>query len=1334
MKSVFGLSVEVLIMRVKVLSLLQVAALILLVFPVVAPLNGINSNMLGMNVANSESGRTQECTTWSGEGAQPLNHISPSIDEFQPSPLKPPAIHSSSGDPLPGQVIWNTTDTLLNISDDELFTVHPGPGRMEREHLNFTIIRSLPLAIPVENDSTSIANGYCTSTYPSPIFMSFNANSDYPVVVDGAWIYVTYDTEGLLNFTIYNATYDSVAGAYSPDSPLYSPFESVNVSSSGTDRWIWLDFNDSRAVIDPDGTEDRVFFIAVWPANSSTILKWYYLNDNQMGDGEDEGDAWHYIGSYLTYEAWDFYMNMTLLSSLTLPYPSMIGMMINGTWPVMDLPDPGTGYWYHDVDITLRAGDTRSYNVTVTWPGELQWPIIFNVTFTGSFKEYVWWDTAYMADTADTAVHWNASLDVEYPSGSQNRLLIIKRLHTGWNVQSVYKDGIVHTSWSSYNNGLLIWNADNGTWLVEALAPNYMTLVEVRSRLSNKQITEANLTETVRVIGYTQTPGGLNITPSGERLLTVYDPHGSQCHSTDSYLYQPGAAFFYWDIKSTTSELGVFPLTVLWRNGTAVGLNETTLTVVPTMTGLDVLSENPPPGGPIPLGKNVELRLRYFYYLYEEEIGLSNATIEIINSSNGQPWPNAFYDYVSGGSYDIYIPTNNATVGVLQNVTVWLTKPLYRKQSYNTSFTVIRRITIMEPIEGYGSTYYNGLWYASPQPYVNDTQNIYFNLTDAYGFHLVGASVIAVLWYNDTYLRYLPWEDLGKNPLMPLPGIYMVTIDTNPIGNLKLHAGDSLHLSVVALKEGYEPAVAPTIHIHLRPRTAYFDISSGYEHIQLFADWNYPVPFRVVLRDNITGADITHANVTAEVPGLFNCTLKLATPGIGLYEITSLDTTGFPNGTYTMILRAEAEDYLSCTRNVTITILPKLAILYTVETQIQPTYLVGSQLQLKVRFFFPDQTPLPQGTYVELEIDISGATPSTETVSLSLNEEGCLTYLTILSEEAIYSFRVTITDAEGYAGLDRELLTLPDGTPFLVYALSQATITMLTLRGIIPWILLVIVLITGTFLGYYRLVYAPRRRARQQRLQAVADTFSDVANLTRLLVLHKESGTCIFDPLAGYKERDMDATLMSGFLQAISTFGLDLAETPETEEEIPQDQQEGSALRELTYEGFRILVHDGEFIRTALVMSGEPSQQLRSKLEQFTAKFEERYHSLLRDWSGRIDPFATATDLVEELFQISLRFPHQVTPERPREVQLTGLESSLYNIAKELSKDRDYVFLGQILSTYLAASKRDKLEVLHAIYQLHQKGLLTPWQVDVTALNQIPEPRGEAGEASGGAS
>jgi hypothetical protein len=292
---------------------------------------------------------------------------------------------------------------------------------------------------------------------------------------------------------------------------------------------------------------------------------------------------------------------------------------------------------------------------------------------------------------------------------------------------------------------------------------------------------------------------------------------------------------------------------------------------------------------------------------------------------------------------------------------------------------------------------------------------------------------------------------------------------------------------------------------------------------------------------------------------------------------------------------------------------------------------------------------------------------------------------------------VSITETETLEGLNNAELEMPNVT--VIHPLTY----------LLPWILLVVILAVGAYPSYHQLVIRPKQRLHHQQLKAISDTFIDVAKITRLLVLEKKTGLCLYDP---FVDDSMDANLMAGFLQAISSFGNDLAETPVMEEK----ELKLSSLRELSYEGFNILVQDGEFVRSALVLSGPSSEDLRNQLAHFTHSFEEHFQDKLKDWEGRLHSFDEAGVLMEDHFHISLRLPHRIAPQQQSSIKLSDLEKRVLKIAKEFSRARDYFFLEQILNAYLAASKEDKLDVLMAIYQLHQKKLLTPWELQ-TAIS-----------------
>ncbi|MHA2406117.1 MAG: hypothetical protein ACXACH_05125, partial [Candidatus Hermodarchaeia archaeon] len=521
-----------------------------------------------------------------------------------------------------------------------------------------------------------------------------------------------------------------------------------------------------------------------------------------------------------------------------------------------------------------------------------------------------------------------------------------------------------------------------------------------------------------------------------------------------------------------------------------------------------------------------------------------------------------------------------------------------------------------------------------------------------------------------------------------------------------------------------------------QPRPTQIDVPTEFQNIVLYQDWQYPTIehptiLRVVLRDALNGEDLSNGIVKAGVNGGQNTTLTLATPGLGLYEIPSLSTVNLAPGTYIVTIFAEASDFVDSTSTITLTILPKKTIGYTLQSNLGSRLQIpnhGMDWYISLQLYLENASAslvsstssdfsrqpamgfLPQGT--EVTLTITAQSGNYDPITGIVGTDGWIEFDGILTAEGEHRFYISLEGAEDYAAITSMEIN-PTNEP--VYVMSIASMVGQNLTMILIIAALVIILPLGSGLSYRRYILLPKRRQKLAKYQAIADTFSDVANLNRLLVLHKDSGICVFDPFA---EESQDATLVAGFLQAISTFGHDLGDRPG----LAEDSEDARTLRELQYEGFRILINDGKFVRVALVLNGVPSDQLRGRLETFTGVFENRYKADFEHWEGRVDQFNSASDLVEEVFLISLRHPHSVSKRKPRGAQFNSLESDIYKLSKELTKDREYIFLGQILSTYLAAAKTDKLEALMAIYQLRMKKAFLPIQ-----LAPVPPPEASAG-------
>ncbi len=263
-----------------------------------------------------------------------------------------------------------------------------------------------------------------------------------------------------------------------------------------------------------------------------------------------------------------------------------------------------------------------------------------------------------------------------------------------------------------------------------------------------------------------------------------------------------------------------------------------------------------------------------------------------------------------------------------------------------------------------------------------------------------------------------------------------------------------------------------------------------------------------------------------------------------------------------------------------------------------------------------------------------------------------------------------------------------------------------TIGGFLFWFVIIfLVLLLPSLLFYRQRILLPQQKIRHQQLQALADSFYDIEKIKRVLLIHKETGLCLLDPIV---DKKMRANLVTGLIQAIATFGFSLTES----EQSPTDQDDTSTLHQITYRDFHIMVHDGKFMRNAIIFSQPPSGQLHTRLEQLTSHFEEQYADVLENWAGRLNIFNEAIDLVNEYLFITIRLPHIIQDGRTKQVSLSTSERALYNQAKTLSVNKSSFLIRDLLDKCQGDRKDQSIEIFEAIFNLRQKGIIVPMQID----------------------
>ncbi|MHA1883594.1 MAG: hypothetical protein ACW96S_00960 [Promethearchaeota archaeon] len=118
-----------------------------------------------------------------------------------------------------------------------------------------------------------------------------------------------------------------------------------------------------------------------------------------------------------------------------------------------------------------------------------------------------------------------------------------------------------------------------------------------------------------------------------------------------------------------------------------------------------------------------------------------------------------------------------------------------------------------------------------------------------------------------------------------------------------------------------------------------------------------------------------------------------------------------------------------------------------------------------------------------------------------------------------------------------------------------------------------------------------------------------------------EDGRGVFN--YAFRSDDMqDPGLVSGMFSAITSFVKEMTKSAE-------------ALKKIDHGDITILLEYGNNIFGALFIKGTQSSEVRMPLKDFVQKFEEKYGTVLKDWTGALSPFQEEDNdkLVEDIFK-----------------------------------------------------------------------------------------------------
>ncbi len=199
----------------------------------------------------------------------------------------------------------------------------------------------------------------------------------------------------------------------------------------------------------------------------------------------------------------------------------------------------------------------------------------------------------------------------------------------------------------------------------------------------------------------------------------------------------------------------------------------------------------------------------------------------------------------------------------------------------------------------------------------------------------------------------------------------------------------------------------------------------------------------------------------------------------------------------------------------------------------------------------------------------------------------------------------------------------------------------------------------------YKMVKSTRRKHEAHR-QKIFNKYMDVLNLDYFIIIHKDSGLNVYEQILASKS--IDASLITGFLEAIRTFGIELTGADAQSQTI-----------KLEYHKSKILMSEFKSFRLLLIMKENPSQDFLESVKELSYDIDNKYRAQFEKFTGHTNSFLGIRELLERHLQTSLIYPLQIIEQN---VKLKSDEKSMVNRAKSIMKKKntDYFIVTNLLS------------------------------------------------------
>ncbi|MFW9822588.1 MAG: hypothetical protein ACFFE4_06620, partial [Candidatus Thorarchaeota archaeon] len=321
----------------------------------------------------------------------------------------------------------------------------------------------------------------------------------------------------------------------------------------------------------------------------------------------------------------------------------------------------------------------------------------------------------------------------------------------------------------------------------------------------------------------------------------------------------------------------------------------------------------------------------------------------------------------------------------------------------------------------------------------------------------------------------------------------------------------------------------------------------------------------------------------------------------------------------------------------------------------------GTEFQLGQELVFSAIAPIREGNFTFILFNEFGAEVDKITIPVT-------------SDQIIYSFNISSTASLGNWTAYIYWNSYNDASvKSQVFTIVPARNSPEVPPNIIPILILAIVIGGASVGGSFTVYQTVKRQKRKGELKykRLSNKFKDILSLNYLMISDLKSGVNVYEQV--FARKTIDPTLISGFLDAIRNFGVELTGSYKKAETLTLD-----------YEDSIILMYETEDFRLIIVMSEKPSDEFINSITNLARDIEEQYGKMIRKFTGGVvHQFMGIRDLIELHLNVSFASALRITFNM--KVKLNAFEKSVVQKAYEIMEQTN---LAYFYSTFLMPDQK----------------------------------------------